>query len=305
MKVCTLILSFFVLSMAEARKQWIDAIANVVEDITDEIPLDDIADVLDDVAHITRDMADNSGVFFDYMDHMFGNGLPVKNVTCVKRYCTDEITNCLADGTCRSDLGCAAGCWEDSMCTFNCSQTYTTPVYDAMMSCLLVDHQCVSLPPPDAYNNATCRDPTDSAIPIGDDTLTGDWYIIQGYNPTYDCFECAKQSLATKGNEVDYSALFNMINKLGDEIWVSSAYAGKRNDDGKTVYLGTTDFGLTDDQTWYVMHRDDDTLVVYYCGAVLTWHFEGLLVMSTTTALNPAKAATVESIVTGLGFTED
>ena len=173
------------------------------------------------------------------------------------------------------------------------------------MSCLLVENQCLSLPPPDAYNNATCRNPIDTAIPVADDTLNGDYYIIQGYNPTYDCFQCAKQNFVTNGSEVDYSALFNMINKLGDEIWVPSAYTGKRNDDGKTVFLGTTDFGMPDEQTWYVMHSDEDTLVIYYCGDVLSWTFEGLLVMSTTTALNPAKASMVESIVTGLGFTED
>jgi len=173
------------------------------------------------------------------------------------------------------------------------------------MSCMLVENQCFSLPPPDAYNNATCRDPTDKAIPIADDTLNGDWYVVKGYNPTYDCFECAKQSYTTKGSEVDYSAVFNMINKKGEEIWPASNYTGKVNDDGKTVYLATTDFGLTDEETWYVMHKDEDTLVMYYCGSVLTWHFEGLLVMSSTTALNPDKAATVESIVTSLGFTDD
>lgn len=191
------------------------------------------------------------------------------------------------------------------MCTFNCSETYTTPVYDSMMSCLLVDHQCVSLPAPDVYNNATCRDPSDAAIPLEDDTLTGDWYVVQGYNPTYDCFDCAKQSFVTNGSEVDYSAMFGMINKRGEMIWPTSSYAGKRNDDGKTLYLGTTDFGLPDAETWYIMHRDEDTLISYYCGDVLTWHFEGLLVMSTTTSLNPEKASIVEGIVTSLGFTDD
>ena len=86
--------------------------------------MDDIADVLDDLVHTTNEVVDNSGVFFDYMDHMFSNGqygLPVQNITCIKRHCQDQIKNCLADGTCVSDLGCAAGCWEDSACTFNCS----------------------------------------------------------------------------------------------------------------------------------------------------------------------------------------
>ena len=104
---------------------------------------------------------------------------------------------------------------------------------------------------------------------------------------------------------MDYSAVFNMINKKGEEMWVPSDYVGTRSDDGKTVLLSTTDFGLPDDETWYVMYRDEDTLVAYYCGSVLTWHFEGMLIMSTTTELNPDKAAAVEAIVTSLGFTDD
>ena len=279
------------LSLVSAKRKWID---NIVDNVIDPETLNDIADILDDSADLTRDIADRSGVFFDYMDYMFGNGLPIKNITCVKRHCTDQIKACLGDGTCVSDLGCAAGCVQDSMCTFNCSETYATPVYDSMMSCMLVDHQCVSLPPPDSYNNATCRDPTDLALPIDDDTLNGDWYVVKGYNPTYDCFECAKQSFKTEGQDVQYSAEFNMINKMGKEQWVTSDYTGKRNDDGKTVFLHTVDFGLPDDETWYVMHSDEDTLVLYYCGSVLTWHFEGLLVMSSTTALNPEKADVVE-----------
>ena len=183
--------------------------------------------------------------------------------------------------------------------------TYSTPTYDDMMSCMLVENQCLTLPPPDSFNNATCRNPIDQAIPLEDDTLSGYWYVVKGYNPTYDCFQCAKQSFTTKGAEVDYSAVFNMINKKGEEMWVPSDYVGARSDDGKTVLLSTTDFGLPDDETWYVMYRDEDTLVAYYCGSVLTWHFEGMLIMSTTTELNPDKAAAVEAIVTSLGFTDD
>jgi len=78
------------------------------------------------------------------------------------------------------------------MCTYTCSQSYDNQYYDDMMQCLLVDYECLSLPPPDEYNDATCRDPTDSALTIDDDTMTGSWYVLQGYNPTYDCWDCAK-----------------------------------------------------------------------------------------------------------------
>ena len=132
------------------------------------------------------------------------------------------------------------------MCTFTCSQSYDNPFYDDMMACLLVENQCLSLPPPDQYNDATCRDPTDLALTIDDDTFTGNWFVVQGYNPTYDCFDCAEQNFDQTGNEVDYSALFNMAAANGTEIWVSSAYQGSQSTD-KTIYLATTDFGMPDE----------------------------------------------------------
>ena len=90
----------------------------------------------------------------------------------------------------------------------------------------------------------------------------------------------------------------------GTEMWKSSNYVGSKSSD-KTIYLATEDFGLTDQQTWYAMYKTEDTLVTYYCGTVMSWHFEGLLVMSKTTALNPAETANVQKIVESLGFTED
>ena len=59
--------------------------------------------------------------------------------------------------------------------------------------------------------------------------------------------------------------------------------------------MNGVDNGLPDSQIWNVMHLDEDTFVVYYCGNILdSWHFEGLLVMSKTSALNPAKADAVK-----------
>lgn len=34
------------------------------------------------------------------------------------------------------------------------------------------------------------------------------------------------------------------------------------------------------------MYLDSDTMMAYYCGDLMTWHFEGVLVMSKTTSLN-------------------
>jgi len=72
------------LSLASAKHH---LFAEKIRHILEPETLEDIADILDDASDLTRDMADQSGVFFEYMDYMFGNGLPIKNITCAKRHC--------------------------------------------------------------------------------------------------------------------------------------------------------------------------------------------------------------------------
>lgn len=56
-------------------------------------------------------------------------------------------------------MACAGDCGSDSACTIQCSYSYQAHTIDDMMSCLFVDYECLSLPPPDPINNATCRFP--------------------------------------------------------------------------------------------------------------------------------------------------
>lgn len=99
MQLRQLVLSVaMMLSLASAKKNWLDEV--IRHTTLDADTLEDIADILDDASDISRDAAQQSGVFFDYMDHMFGNGLPVRNITCLKRHCTEQIKSCLGDGTC-------------------------------------------------------------------------------------------------------------------------------------------------------------------------------------------------------------
>ena len=58
------------------------------------------------------------------------------------------------------------------------------------MRCLYVDYECLSLPPPDPLNNATCRNPTTTVEAVDDSLLNGEWYAMRGFNLLYDCYEC-------------------------------------------------------------------------------------------------------------------
>lgn len=46
------------------------------------------------------------------------------------------------------------------------------------------------------------------------------------------------------------------------------------------------DSGFDNIQHWYIMVLEADTMLAYYCGDLMTWHFEGVLVMSKTKTFN-------------------
>lgn len=53
------------------------------------------------------------------------------------------------------------------------------------------------------------------------------------------------------------------------------------------------------------MHLSEDTMVVYYCGSVISWHFEGLLIMSKTKELNPDRMGDIAAILADLDISQD
>lgn len=173
------------------------------------------------------------------------------------------------------------------------------------MECLFVDHDCLSLPPPDPLNNATCREPTETVAKLEDEMLNGLWYVVRGFNPLYDCFQCQKLTFEIKDGQVDYYALFNMAAVNGTQIWPLAHMTGDDYSKPGTVSLVGSENGLPDQQDWYVMLLTEDTMVAYYCGDILDqWHFEGLLVMSRTQTLNPEREADVSLILEDLGIKE-
>jgi len=69
--------------------------------------------------------------------------------------------------------------------------------------------------------------------------------------------------------------------------------------------LWGTNGGFDNEQEWYVLHLDEDTNVVYYFGSLMSWHFEGVLVMAKNGALNPEKLPAVEAAIAKIGLTLD
>ena len=164
-------------------KNWMDTITDFVDDTSDVVVdlLDKNQETIDTIRSIAKNMPkdiqevqENAEIVVDYFKNSIilddYSKLPVKNSTCITRHCMGQITACIGDETCRTNMLCSGNCGpHNTTCTFYCSESYQTPVADDMLSCLYVDHGCLSLPPPDPINNATCRNPTEIVESVDDE----------------------------------------------------------------------------------------------------------------------------------------
>jgi len=219
-------------------------VSDILNDAVDY--LDENGSEIDDIIHnvidATKDDEDSAEIVTRYfkrlVDEHGDNGLPIKNTTCITRHCTGQIAACIGDKTCRENMNCAGRCPKmNTTCTLQCSESYQTPVVNDMMKCLYADHQCLWLPTPDPLNNATCRVPTDTVESVADDKINGNWYIVRGFNPLYDCYQCQKSKFVVQDGKIDYSALFNMKAVNGTEIWPTAEMTGEdRSQPGKLEF---------------------------------------------------------------------
>ena len=149
------------------------------------------------------------------------------------------------------------------------------------MYCMFEEYECLTLPPPSPIDNATCREPYFGVVPgVNHRKLEGDWYVPYGFNTDYDCFGCQILTFEFPKNQpIFYEALYNLIAVNGSLIWNDIVMHGDESSPGIFTLHGH-DSGFDNTQQWYFLMQSDDTVVVYYCGELMTWRFEGALVLS-------------------------
>jgi len=207
---------------------------------------------------------------------------PPSGLLCAQRHCSAYETACLADEICRENFGCAGGCATgDDHCTFICSESYQSPNVDNLMNCLFIEYECLQLPDPSPLNNITCKDPMDLVVSgIKTEFAQGDWYMTYGYSDLYDCFDCQILSYGFPHDKpIEYGALYDLVAANGTSIWNKVYMEGEELEPGVITYIGENG-GLTNTQRFYFLINELETQMVYYCGDLLTWHFEGLLIQS-------------------------
>ena len=240
---------------------------------------------------------------------------------CASLHCAEHYTECFGEKICRQNVGCVAECWQawdkdhtpqkDSIqnCTASCTFSYEDGAYDRMMRCLELNN-CFSFPP----IPSTCKAPNGIKmkrnLTVSD--IQGNWWVLRGFNPVYDCFPCQRNYFIPGSPQWTYRADYQVY-LLNNTLKVISQ-AGPILSDSSTLggfNLSYLDAGLTNNESWWIFDRIDDIssgdsyFLVYYCGNVLQWHFEGAIVYSKRTYLAESAECAISNSFkenTGLDF---
>ena len=242
------------------------------------------------------------------------------NAVCVAAHCTIQSAACFTDSMCKKNVGCVSECfskWDDDKtkekfmiqnCTSICTFSYTSKAYTNFMTCLSV-HNCMKLP---SIPN-TCKGPNNITIskqvPLGD--LRGSWWVIRGYHPVYDCYPCQNDTLYPHNSTTwVYSPHYEVYLANGTLGLVKQSGFLKNGTTPKDGYSITfEDAGVSNYETWWVIDKaeDDSYVLVYYCGSLLQWYFEGAIVFAHGPELSADKVAAITASyksATGLDFAE-
>ena len=249
-----------------------------------------------------------------------GSGSPINSV-CVAKHCAKQSATCFADKACRENLGCAAKCFGDwdkdktaekfsvQNCTGICTFSYSSNAYTTFMTCL-AEKQCMTLP---TIPN-TCKGPSNitllKEIPITQ--MEGAWWVVRGYHPVYDCYPCQNDHLSPHNSTAwVYSPHYQVYLANGSLGLIDqSGFVDTTTTNSAAGYkIAFEDAGISNYETWWIIDRADDRsyYLIYYCGNVLQWYFEGAIVLSEAPELPEKSVSAITDSykkATGLDFSK-
>ena len=238
------------------------------------------------------------------------------NAICVATHCGKQSAACFADSQCKQNIGCVSEClskWDQDKtpekftvqnCTGICTFSYTSPAYTNFMTCLSV-HKCMDLP---SIPN-TCKGPSNVTLlkEISISELKGAWWVVRGYHPVYDCYPCQNDVLmpnnATMWVYSPHYQVYLANGSLG--LIEQSGFMDISTTPQAGYAIRFEDAGVSNVERWWIvdMAEDNSYYLVYYCGSLLQWYFEGAIVFSKTPVLSEdAVPAITESYKKSLGL---
>lgn len=221
------------------------------------------------------------------------------DIACMLEHCFTETTSCLINQGCRDAIICDEKCmneWDSDTtkgkfhiqnCTNICAWTNVDDTYETYLRCVTsTSHQCIKFPP----IPKTCRAPNIHPLKqLSVKDLQGDWWVIKGLHPVYDCYPCQKIYFSplneTFWNYTSYYQVYQANSSL------SVAYLQTvvpTNVPGTNLSFTYDDIGLMHSETWWLIDKAEDSsyILLYYCGSTLEWNYEGAQVLARNTTLS-------------------
>ena len=239
----------------------------------------------------------NTQVLDEEIKQLFSNRGDV-DIICMIEHCFTESVSCLENTGCRDAIICDEKCmneWDTDNttekyhiqnCTNICAWTYVDDTYQDFLRCVASAHQCIKFPP----IPKTCRAPNIHPLKqLSIKDLQGDWWVVKGYHPVYDCYPCQKIYYSPINNTYwNYTSYYQVYLANGS---LSLAYLQTNvpaSIAGSNISFSYDDIGLMHYESWWLIDKADDSsyILLYYCGTTLQWNYEGAQVLARNTTLS-------------------
>jgi hypothetical protein len=125
--------------------------------------------------------------------------------------------------------------------------------------------------------------------------INGDWNVVLGYSPIYDCINCTFVHLnILPDNKIEYITDYYYSQGINGPLWVTVPLNGVFDEENGVLNFDGREDGLPHSEHWYILHADEESWSVYYCGEALSWHYEGSLTFSRSYQLTDPKIQTIK-----------
>jgi hypothetical protein len=197
---------------------------------------------------------------------------------CASQNCQTQLTRCMNDKTCATGLACLLGCQlhrnsnaDEGNCQVRCMDLYENEAMQALTDCALTDHQCYPPSEADAKYPVISKDLAMKDFDLRQ--FDGSWWVAAGWNPTFDCFPCAKHNFFYMDEElVEATFSYRIIRddgtiftRSGDKTLTPTANGGQLE-----LRLRPDRMDYVDDWT-ILAFEPNEYIVVYYHGGNVAW----------------------------------
>lgn len=250
----------------------------------------------------------------DHVEDFYARVSPTVDKGCILKHCLVLSGRCEADKGCRKVNGCVKKCfdhWDDDTtsekvhvqnCSSTCTYSYGSPTFFKFMQCA-EEHKCIGLPSVPSQ----CRAPGKLTLlkKLSSDILIGTWWVVKGYHPVFDCYPCYHSEFKRmNATYMSYTPKYQAYLANGSLGLVESHFIFPNTTPGASIPLREK-LGVAENQTWWLIDaaQDNSYVLVYYCGNVLQWYYDGALVLAkgkTLSDFNMANIAASYSRALGL-----